>query len=403
MRQLVKALCAVALAACSESKAPTAIYSPSAHVAAGDTAAHRPPSPPPSGTFDARTPAQRVEDMMTRSLTKVSLPADGFSLSADAVHPDIACPPESWNASRCWLMYTPYLNSDNAYENPGFLSAENDTSWNTPAGVANPIVPYPGFGKYNSDPDHAFDPVSRRLVQIYRVVADGFNNIMIMSTGDARRWTTPALAFREANHDAVSPALIIDPDRTAKVWYVRSGSEGCQSRSTNVQLRTARPDSTNLFDHAEWSPPSAVDLTIPNASAWHLDVAPLGEGRGYIALVAAYQNGWSCGNSNLWLATSLDGVRWRTYPIPIFWLSMKIAAQRNVATWYRGTLRYDAETDSLHLWPSALVGRQWTIYHAGVSLRELTDALESASPSETRSLAASTPSRLRTLRAIEMP
>jgi hypothetical protein len=403
MRPLIKALCAVALAACSESKAPTAIQSPVARVSVGDSIVRRPSNPQPSGAFDARTPVQRVEDMMTGSLTKVRLPADGFSLSPDAVHPDIACPPEHWNAERCWLMYTPYLNSDNTYENPGFLSAGNDTTWNTPAGVLNPIVPYPGFGKYNSDPDHAFDPGTHRLVQMYRVVADGFNSIMIMSTGDARHWTTPSVAFREPNHDAISPALIIDPDRTAKVWYVRSGTEGCQSRSTSVQLRTARPDPTNAFDHAEWSPPTPVDMSIPNASVWHLDVAPLGDGRGYIALIAAYQNGWSCSNSNLWLATSPDGLHWRTYAIPILWLSMKIAAQRNMSTWYRGTLRYDAETDSLHLWPSALVGRAWTIYHAATSLRELLGVLESAVPSDARSLATLTPSRVRSLRAIEMP
>jgi hypothetical protein len=341
--------------------------------------------------------------MMTRGLAQVRLPADDFSHATDAVHPDIACPSENWNAARCWLMYTPYLNSDNAYENPGFLSAENDTSWATPPGVLNPIVPYPGFGKYNSDPDHAFDPATRRLVQIYRVVADGYNNIMIMSTGDARLWTTPALAFRETNHDAVSPALVIGPDRTANIWYVRSGSEGCQSRTTNVQLRTARPDAKNSFDHAEWSAPSPVDMVIPSASVWHLDVAPLGDGKGYVALVAAYQNGWSCGNSDLWLATSLDGVHWRTYAIPILSLSMKFAAQRNMATWYRGTLRYDATTDSLHLWPSALVGRQWMIYHAALSLHELTAVLDRAVPTDARPFSATTPPRVRALRAIEMP
>jgi hypothetical protein len=402
MRQLFMVTCAVALASCSESKTPTAIQSPPTHTTPADSVAH-PPTPAPGGVVDTRPAAQRIEAAMTESLRKVRLPPDEFSLSADAVHPDIACPPDNWNSSRCWLIYTPYLNSDNAYENPAFLFAANDTAWNTPNGVLNPIIPYPGSGSYNSDPDHAFDPIGHRLVQVYRVVSGGSNSIMIMSTANARQWTLPSLAFREPSHDAVSPSLVIGSDRTAKIWYVSAGGEGCQSKTTSVRLRTAQPDAQNSYEQSLWSPPIAVDMGLPDALVWHLDVTPLDDGKGYIALIAAYPKGSSCGNSDLWLATSADGLHWRTYAIPILWRSMKFAMDRDLTTWYRGTLRYDADSDMLHLWPSALVGSSWTIYHAALPLHDLLESLDMTRSSDLRALRTMLPSRAPTSRAIEMP
>jgi hypothetical protein len=396
MRQYFKALCAVALVACSDAKAPTAAPSATIPVVPLDTAVNS-----PTVATDSTAPLNRVEAMMSAGLTKVSLPADQFSLSSDAVHPDMACPPEPWNAEKCWLMYTPYRNSDSYYENPAFLYAASDTAWQTPSGVLNPIIPTPGIGKYNSDPDHAFDPATHRLVQMYRVVADSFNNIMMMSTGDAKEWTPPRLAFRERNHDAVSPALVISGDRSARVWYVRSGEEGCQSRSTTVQMRTAHPAEGEPFEGTTWSAPVRVNLNIPNAVVWHLDVAEVPGG--YVALIAAFPVGGACGASDLWLATSVDGLTWRTYGIPVLWRGMKYSTDHEMNTWYRGTLRYDVTSDSLHLWPSAMTAGHWTIYHTAVRLADLRNQLELARAGDWNAAANKMLARRTMLRIFEMP
>jgi len=316
-------------------------------------------------------------------LTKVSIPPDEYSLASDAVHPDIACPPNSWSGSRCWLMYTPYKNSDSGYENPALLAASTDTTWDTPAQIKNPIVPYPGVDKYNSDPDHAYDPVTGRMVQVYRVVADSFNKIMIMSTANARQWTPARIAFKERNHDAVSPSLIIEPDRQAKIWYIRSGA-GCSSGASSVELRVAMPDSNSSYEASDWSRPTPVNLAIPGFVVWHMDVAAIPRNGGYIALIAAFAKGLTCATSELWLATSPDGIGWRTYPMPVLWRTMKLARARTINTWYRGTLRYDAATDSLHLWPSALVGSTWTVYHTAARLSDLLGLLQASQPADFR-------------------
>lgn len=325
--------------------------------------------------------------MVTARLNKVTLPPDAFSQSSDAVHPDIACPRGGWNGGGCWLMYTPYKNSDPSWENPGFLFAADDTDWVTPASIRNPIIGYPGFGSYNSDPDHAFDPGSNRMIQVYRVVVDTMNRIMLMSTGDAKQWSTPVVAFAVHAHDAVSPSLIIESDRTAKVWYIKSGIAGCNSQETTLELRTAHPAPSQPFEGATWSAPVAAHMSIPGFSPWHLDVAELPFG-GYVALVAAFAKGSSCGQSDLFMATSSDGLSWTTMPLPILWRGMLAARKRSISTWYRGTLRYDAATDRLDIWPSALAGPSWTIYHTVVRLQDLEDLMATAQSNDLKKIIA---------------
>ena len=268
MRFVLRAMCVVALAGCSDVKAPVEPKSS----APANPVDKGPQAERPRPSIDPRSISERLEELFGQRLSKVTLPADPFSLSPDAVHPDVACSTESWNGAQCWLMYTPYKNSDPSYENPAFLAAGSDTAWTTPSQVLNPVIEYPGQGQYNSDPDHAFDPATGRLIQMYRLVADSMNRIMIMSTANARQWTTPVVAFKERNHDAVSPSLLIDDDRRAKVWYVRAGAEGCLARSTTVLMRTSHPDNGVGFEQANWSAPTPVDLTVPGAVVWHLDV-----------------------------------------------------------------------------------------------------------------------------------
>ena len=119
---------------------------------------------------------------------------------------------------------------------------------------------------------------------------------------------------------------------------------------------------------------------------WHIDVAELPLG-GYVALIAAFPRGNSCSQSDVFLATSDDGLAWHTLALPVLWRGMAIAKKRSITTWYRGTLRYDPATDVLDMWPSALAGPNWTIYHPSVHLSEMTDLMASAKASDMRAVA----------------
>ena len=382
MRVALIASVAIVFVACADAKTTTVPQ-------------HGTPATPPDAHaesladahVDPRSLGDRVDALIGPTITRVAIPPDSFSHSPDAVHPDIVCPPSGWNGRRCWFIYTPYKNSDPSYENPAMLMASDDTILDTPPDVVNPVIHYPGFGSYNSDPDHAFDPETHRLIQMYRVVTDSFNKIMLMSTGDARHWTTPVVAFQAPNHDAISPSLVIAPDRSARVWYVRAGTAGCTASTSAVEMRSATPEPLTRFEDAQWSAATPVDLVIPGAVAWHLDVLALPNDRGYLALVVAFPHGWACGNSDLYLASSQDGVHWQTYPAPVLWRDMHSAQRRGVTSWYRGTLRYEPATDELHLWPSALLdGRTWSVYHASVKLGDLVPLLSGAKSADIRAL-----------------
>src|SRR4029077_10668944 len=111
MRLMYLALCAAALAACSDTN-PTAPARSRLRPSTGISE----PGPAPE-KFDPRSVKDRVEELVGRQFGRVTLPPDGFSQSADAVHPDIACSTGGWNGAACWLMYTPYKNSDPSWEN----------------------------------------------------------------------------------------------------------------------------------------------------------------------------------------------------------------------------------------------------------------------------------------------
>ncbi|HEU4990786.1 MAG TPA: hypothetical protein VFT41_13455 [Gemmatimonadaceae bacterium] len=398
----------ILLTACSDRAALTGVRRTGR--AAGDRAPGREgrpldgrPTMPPPATSDPAAPLSQLQTMVAASLTQVPVPPDGYSHAADAVHPDLACAAASWNTSQCWVTYTPYMGSDPQWENPSFLTAQNPTRWQLPDGVANPVIPWGGPGHYNSDPDQAFDPGTGRLITYYREVSGGFNNIYATSTGDGRHWSTPVLAFRERDHDAVSPAIVIDDDRTARMWYVRSGV-GCSSGNTSIRMRTAHPAASAAFERAVWSDPTDVALQQPGFTIWHLDVLALPDHQGYVALYAAHAPTNDCASNDLWIAISPDGVRWHTFPVPVMWRGMPAARKLKVRTWYRGTMSYDAATDTLHLWPSALTADgRWNVYHAAFDFSELVRTLLSATPADQPTDLLQQPSRVSAALRNRMP
>ena len=202
-----------------------------------------------------------------------------------------------------------------------------------------------------------------------------------MSTANARQWTTPVIAFSVHSHDAVSPSLIIERDRTAKIWYLKSGVAGCNAETTTLQLRTARPGLTDDFESVHWSAPVATDLAIPGYVPWHIDVAELPLG-GYVALIAAFPRGNSCSQSDLWLATSDDARLSMTHgPASARGMGIRRSARSRPGIEARA---YDPATDVLDIWPSA--PRAPPDHHCR-STSEITDMMASAKASDMRAVA----------------
>ena len=89
MRSVLRAMCVVALAGCSDVKAP--VEPKSTTLAPVFPLDKHPQAERPRSSIDPLTITERLEVLFGESMSKVTLPADPFSLSADAVHPDVAC------------------------------------------------------------------------------------------------------------------------------------------------------------------------------------------------------------------------------------------------------------------------------------------------------------------------
>jgi hypothetical protein len=274
-----------------------------------------------------------------------------YDLSGQSVHPDIVAFPDGWHGAHYWVSMTPYPNSASPLENPSILQSDDGLGLAVPSGVTNPLVPPLTKSGYNSDPDLIYDPVQDELVMSYRVVADGYNTIKIITSHDGTHWTDPRYAFSEVNHSAVSQTIVPSNGAVpALAWYVDAGASGCAASSTRVMLRYATAAPMSLAA-AQWSQGRPTDLRIPGYLPWHIKISYIPSKHEYWALIAAYPNdGQGCGSDDLFLAHSKNGVHWETFPQPL--MRHKDHAWSDGAL-YRGTFLYDSKSDQLAVWFSA--------------------------------------------------
>ena len=285
--------------------------------------------------------------------------------SGQAVHPDVVLPPPDGSTDSPRLAITPYPWGNAGFENPSLYVGDGYDVWSVPVGVSNPIVR--PSGGYLSDPDILWVDDRRELWLFYRQVTSE-NEILVARSGDGVRWDAPRVVVRAPNHQAVSPTVVRRSASEWLMWSVNAGPVGCSSSRTTVELRRS---SDGLF----WSAPTAVSLSQNGVFPWHLEVQwipPLGQ---YWALFNGKVSG-SCTTDAVYLATSGDGVTWRTYPAPVL---RRGAIPELADIVYRATFSYDAARDLVSIWHSGARhvsrGYEW---HAAFERRrrdELFDAI----------------------------
>ena len=273
---------------------------------------------------------------------------DTYEKSRQVVHPSAVAFPSAWNGQRVWLALTPYPNSNSQVENPSLFSSDDGESFAVPAGVTNPVA-RTGRG-YLSDPDLAFDPASNELRMYYREVVETRHHskrprhqadvVYMTRSSDGVQWSAPRAVVAEIGHFVVSPAIARRVDGDWKMWAVDAGQNGCTARETRIILRRSR-------DGIGWSVPTPVSFTQPGFLPWHLDVQYVPQLNAYWALVAAYRVGSACTASSLFLATSTDGVNWKTYSSPVL---ERGALHQFSANVYRSTFAFEPDGNSLTLW-----------------------------------------------------
>lgn len=257
--------------------------------------------------------------------------------SGQVVHPDIAFALDGLDA-RSRLAITPYPWGNSTFENPSLFEGGGRDTWTEPAGITNPIVK--PAGGYLSDPDILWLADQRELWLYYRHVDDG-NEVLVTQSTDGVRWTPPRVVLRVPNHQAVSPTVVRRSPNDWLMWTVNSGATGCSSSTTTVELRRSA-------DGLTWSAPTTTVIDQPGVYPWHVEVQWISARQEYWALYNGKVAG-SCTTDAVYIATSADGVEWKTYRSPIL---RRGAIPEFADIVYRATFAYDPQRDVVSLWHS---------------------------------------------------
>jgi hypothetical protein len=289
----------------------------------------------------------------------------------ELVHPDVYFNESGWNGYRYWMAVTPYEGTDSQYENPSVYASNDGQAWETPAGLTNPIVPYPGaLNGYNSDPD-LVDGRDGKLYLFYRHRHGSQNDIYVTSSTTGAVWGAPVLTLvsLDADDGAASPGIVFDGE-TWTMYYVSLPTVGAKT----IRKRTA------ASPVGPWSAPVAVTIAAAPVGKefWHLDAIQRA-GQTILLLCIANAGGFGA-NGSLYFATSSDGESFSLAPAP---------ALGPVGGWqttiYRATFVQinDGHEERFAIWYSANGASGWKLGYTEATLRpqSVASLLDTVTPS----------------------
>lgn len=264
--------------------------------------------------------------------------------SGQAVHPSVIDFGTDWNGHRFWMAMTPYPNSNDDFENPSILVSDDGETWIEPAGITNPIDPWPGGSAHNADPDLLYDGSDLWCFYV------GSGDIVYRSSTDGVTWGEEGVPFTTPGL-ALSPTFIKDGD-TYRVWYVMP------SQATPVKYRTSSDPASG------WSAQSDVTMPPPPSDRriWHLEVKK--HDGAYLGLICT-DNGTNGQGALLHLGASADGLTWTVDDA----ILSPISGRWDSGVIYRASMRI-VGTDA-DVWYSAKsAGGQWRIGRTTIPLAE---------------------------------
>jgi hypothetical protein len=272
-----------------------------------------------------------------RAIAPVAMYFKTVDGSGQTVHPDFVAMPHDWPAASQYLVLTPYQNGDITHEWPSLFQSTDQMTWSIPPGIQNPIAPHEKG--HLSDPDALYNPARRELWVYYRQVTNK-NTILLITSKDGKRFSAPVAVVEGPNHTIVSPSVVRRRGGEWHMWAVNGGF-GCTAASSTVEVR----HSGNGID---WSDPVTVSLDQPGLFAWHIEVQWIPSRHEYWALYNAKQPK-TCNTEAVYLATSADGITWKTFPSPVL---ERGAFPEFSSIVYRSTFNYDPKTDVISFWYS---------------------------------------------------
>lgn len=223
------------------------------------------------------------------------------------VHPKVLYIPDGFGGHNYWVAYTPYPNSNDAYENPCVAYSDDGYNWTNISG--NPLDDPNGNG-YNSDTHLVYRADTGVLECWYRYVGPATQDpreetIYRQTTNDGVTWSAKEMLYSNVSGNyakLLSPSVIVENGKYC-IWVAYSG------RIDYYEAPLANP--------TQWTFVRSIRFTITDGgisvSPWHIDV--IKDGDAY-AILMMCRNGTQITNNacSLFIATSEDNT---SYSAPV--------------------------------------------------------------------------------------
>jgi hypothetical protein len=226
------------------------------------------------------------------------------------IHPSVVYFPSGKGGYKYWMASSPYggdLGNALPYENPCIHVSNDGETWVVPAGVTNPVIPYPNQsteGGYNADPHLYWDGSQFILLWTWQE-GTALWPVMISTSSDGIAWSAKAQLFASPSGKRLCCSSIARlADGTWRVW------------ATDI---TAAPDAMVVLTAATlagpWTP-TVCTFSHTITAPWHSEVRRYGSG--FVMALGIFTGAiYRC-----LLATSSDGIAWTVaanYPYPHRW------------------------------------------------------------------------------------
>lgn len=212
------------------------------------------------------------------------------------VHPDVAVDSSGLSGYRLIMVGTPYPFGNDRLENPSLRVSNDGLTWNTLAGVPDPLVAPPDDpDAHHADPDLVLAGGRAYVVYMTRNKRENRTTFSVIESDNLRDWARPRVIYED--QWGVSPA-VAHRETGWSMWYVR-----LDVTDPSAEARLLRRDGPSLFSLGE---PRTCDLTIDGWVPWHLDIIATVDG--WEALVAAYPVDLDNSRTSLFHCTSADGI-----------------------------------------------------------------------------------------------
>ena len=284
--------------------------------------------------------------------------------SGQITHPDVVSFNTTWNGYKYWMAMTPF--PDEPHENPSIVASNDKTTWAVPAGLVNPIDPYPGVGKRNADTGILYESSNSSLLVYY-------NELDMSANISYLRFRTSMTGNTWSSEQNMMTSIVNFPDfisqsiqKVGSTYYMWYGHRNETSTNTTMVMRT----SSNLIT---WSAETPVNINTNRYYIWHSNVKWMPEYSEFWMMANCVPKGVLV-SSALYevqiFARSVDGINWVFYDNnPV--LSPSVTGFDNKAIYRSGFLLND---DELQDWyASVSSANSWQIGYTQMSGQRMTN------------------------------